>query len=280
LNNTNVAVSTPNIGANTSSRCSVGKTRTFKLLMPVATLALALAASSAAVAQDLYLIIGQSNAAGRDTNIRPNNADAPDSNVLLLNDDGDFEVATQPLNRYSDVRNDQTQGVSFGLEFGIDMHDDNGRTVYLVSNARGGSKVAEWRDGRDLFGPAVTRVRQAESECNCNLTGILWHQGEANINTGNGTFTSSYFNSLEAIIAEFRDEFGNVPFIVGEIDRSSVNLAFNRAIRTVDDSDFGTNDVEWARSAGLDTFDGTHFDSSSMRTFGRRYANRMQQFVD
>ena len=260
---------------------SVGMIKSFKWKMPVATLLLALAASSAASANDLYLIIGQSNAAGRDTNIRSSGADSPDNDVRLFTDGNSFEIARQPLNRYSNVRNtNQNQGVNLGLEFGKEMHDDNGRRVFLVVNARGGIRIAEWRERNQLFGSTVRRVKDAEAACNCRLKGILWHQGEGNISSSSGTFTSSYFNSLESLIDEFRDEFGNVPFIVGEVARNSRNRSFNRAIRTVDDRSFGTSNVEWARSANLSTFDGTHFDSSSMRTLGRRYASRMQQFID
>ena len=255
--------------------------KSFKWKLPTATLVIALAASSAATANDLYLIIGQSNAAGRDTTFRSSGADAPDSNVRLFTDRNNFETASQPLNRYSNVRNtNQDQGVNLGLEFGKEMHDNNGRSVHLVVNARGGTKIAEWRERNQLFGRTVQRVKDAESACNCRLTGIIWHQGEGNISSSSGTFTSSYFNSLEGLIEEFRDEFGDVPFIVGEVARKTRNRSFNRAIRTVDDRSFGTSDVEWARSANLVTFDGTHFDSRSMRTLGRRYASRMQQFID
>ena len=274
----NLMIFNPIIYVSTQLRNSV---KSFKWKMPIATLVFALAASSAATANDLYLIIGQSNAAGRDTNIRSSGADSPDNDVRLFTNGNSFEVASQPLNRYSNVRNtNQNQGVNLGLEFGKEMHDDNGRRVHLVVNARGGTRIAEWRERNQLFGPTVQRVKDAESACNCRLTGIIWHQGEGNISSSTGTFTSSYFNSLESLIEEFRDEFGNVPFIVGEVARNSTNLSFNRAIRTVDDRSFGTRDVEWARSRSLSTFDGTHFNSSSMRTLGRRYASRMQQFID
>ena len=154
-------------------------TRTFKWALP---LVFALAASSNAAANDLYLVIGQSNAAGRDTNIESSGADAPDSNVRLFTSWNSFEVASQPLNRHSNVRNtNQDQGVNFGLEFGKEMFEHNGRRVHLVVNARGGTRVAEWRERNDLFGPTVQRVKDAEDVCNCSLTGILWHQGEGNI---------------------------------------------------------------------------------------------------
>ena len=160
------------------------------------------------------------------------------------------------------------------------MHEDNGRKVHLVVNARGGTRIGEWAAGDTLFESAVDRVIDAESACNCRLTGILWHQGEGNVNSVSGEFPDLYFTRLRQMIEAFRDQFDDVPFIVGEIRRSSNNRDFNRAIRTIDDGNFGADDVEWARSRGLDTFDNTHFDAPSMRALGRRYANRMQQFID
>ena len=60
----------PKAGFNTAHTRPVVVAQIFKWLIPTATLAIALTVSSAAVAQDLYLLIGQSNAAGRDTDIR------------------------------------------------------------------------------------------------------------------------------------------------------------------------------------------------------------------
>ena len=255
--------------------------RIFKWLIPTATLAIALTASSAVVAQDLYLVVGQSNAAGRDTDIRSTRADSPDNSVLLFNNGNSFEVAEQPLNRYSNIRNvSQDLGVNMGLEFGIRMHERTGRTINLVVNARGGTRIGQWRRGEELFTDTATRVRDAQSACNCTLTGIVWHHGEANINSEENSFTSSYFNSLALLINEFRAEFGPIPFIVGEVERNRSNRSFNFEIRKVDNSSFGVPNVEWARSEKLDTIDGTHFNAASMRAFGRRYANRMLEFIN
>ena len=235
-----------------------------------------------AAGPDLFLILGQSNSAGRDTNFDPTGADLPSSDVLLFTDGNSFETATQPLNRFSGVRNTNIdQGVNLGLEFGKAMNLDNGRQVYLVANSRGGSKVAEWREGRDsgYFENTIQRVKDAEAACSCELTGILWHQGEGNVSS-DGTFTNSYFNSLVGLIGEYRAELGNVPFVVGQLFDVEKNDSFNDALRQVDDADFGASDVDWVSSENLTTFDGTHFDAASIRLFGDRYAAIMQQFVN
>lgn len=81
------------------------------------------------------------------------------------------------------------------------------------------------------------------------------------------------------MVRQFRARFGNVPFVVRGVARFRINCEFNRALRTVDDGNVGTRDVEWARCASLDTFGGTHFDSPSMRRLVRRYITGMQQLL-
>ena len=245
-------------------------------------LSISLVTLNQAYAQDLYLIIGQSNAAGRDTNIEPSGADSLTSSVKYFTDDFRLLKARQPLNRYSSIRKGLSlQGVNLGLEFGKEMKAATGEDTYLVVNARGGTKVAQWRRGNSsgYFADAVARVATAESMSGARLKGILWHQGEGNVRS-NGTFTNSYFNSLRAMIEEFRSELGDVPFIVGQLVRNDKNEAFNDALKEVDDNDFGVPNVDWVTSRNLTTFDGTHFDASSTRLLGRRYADIMLQYVD
>ena len=231
---------------------------------------------------DLFLIIGQSNSAGRDTNFDHNGADAPSSEVLLFTDGNTFETATQPLNEYSGVRKTLEQGVNLGLEFGKSMNLDNGRKVYIVANSRGGTKVTEWKKDRDTgyFENSVQRVKDAEAACSCALAGILWHQGEGNVSSSDGSYPAWYFSSLAEMIGEYRDELGDVPFIVGQLFQVEKNDNFNNDLRQVADADFEASDVDWVSSENLTTLDGTHFDAASTRIFGGRYATVMQRFID
>lgn len=237
---------------------------------------------AAAVNADLYLILGQSNSAGRDTDIDNSGADAPSGEVLLFTDGNSFETAYQPLNRYSGVRKTTVdQGVNLGLEFGKAMHLNNGRKIHLVVNSRGGTKVAEWREDRDTgyFENTVQRVRDAEAACACKLTGILWHQGEGNV-SDDGTYTNSYFSSLVDLIGEYRRELGEVPFLVGQLYRTEKNWNFNKDLQQVDDADFEASAVDWVTSLNLTTLDDSHFDAASIRNLGARYATVMQRFVE
>ena len=246
--------------------------------------------------QRLFLIIGQSNASGRDDNFDPNGLDLPSPDVLLFDDNETFVEATQPLNQFSTVRNNQTQGVNLGLEFGKEINNLVGGQINLVVNARGGTRVAQWRRDNDAgyFNEALARVQAAQEECDCTLEGILWHQGEGNVDSDDGTFTNSYFSSLGNIVMEFREELGNddIPFIVGQLAPDQFRFeAFNEALTMVSDpaSEFEVEDVDWVSSEGLSTIDPltstdpdadlTHFNAESVREFGRRYAAVMADFL-
>ena len=171
--------------------------------------------------------------------------------------------------------------MNFGLEFGKAMNLHNGREVFIVANSRGGTKVVEWREDRSsgYFENTVQRVKDAEAACSCELAGILWHQGEGNVSS-DGSYTTSYFSSLEGMIGEYRNELGAVPFVVGQLFQTEKNNSFNNDLQQVDDANFGASEVALATSQNLITLDGTHFDAASTRTFGRRYAAAMQQFSD
>ena len=198
------------------------------------------------MADDVYLVIGQSNAAGRDRiNLDDDNNDVPSPYVDVLAHGNSTIPAMQPLNQYSTIRKAlHRQGVCLGLEFGKRMSKHTSRRILLVVNARGGSRIAHWRKDntrRGYFQAAVERVRLAlmqptgeasmvtttttNNTTNTNsaiitattmtttattphvLRGIVWHQGESDIRK-NGTYSDSYFTKhLPALIQEFRREF-------------------------------------------------------------------------
>ena len=147
---------------------------------------------------DVYLLIGQSNMAGRGF-FEAADTLAPLEGVFLLDDRGEAVPAREPLNRYSTIRKAlSVQGMGPGHGFAEEMHRLNGRPVLLVVNARGGSSLEQWlpdaphgrfsdspneeeaRRGQEMlsfYGEAVRRCRQAMRYG--RLKAILWHQGES-----------------------------------------------------------------------------------------------------
>ncbi|MCB4807878.1 T9SS type A sorting domain-containing protein [Tamlana sp. 62-3] len=226
----------------------------------------------------VFLVIGQSNAAGR--------GELPDplpelNNVLVLNGAGKFEKATPALNIYSTIRDQsKTQGYNLGYTFGQAMHDNIGEQIHLVVNARAGSSIDAWEIGasQNYYGEAVARTHEALQELGsgAQLAGIIWHQGESNY------ARTTYIAQLSAIIEGFRTEFGNpnLPFIAGEISYENKNyLNFNYDL--ISNLTSSVSNTEVVSAEGLTTVpeDDIHFNALSQKILGNRYAVKMLQMM-
>ncbi|MEP4910737.1 MAG: sialate O-acetylesterase [Algibacter sp.] len=229
---------------------------------------------------NLYLIIGQSNAAGR--GILPDVLE-PYENVSVLDDNGAFIPALPNLNFYSSIKKSegqQQQGYNLGYTFGGSMQHITEEEIKLVVNAKGGTGISQWEKGATdgFFEAAVSRVNEAIGIGNTQLAGIIWHQGESDRNS------SSYIANLTALIADFREAFDNenLPFVVGELSHEKLdddglplaNVPFNSNLADLVSSG-AINHFAVASAAELNTYDETHFDTQSLRDFGDSYALEM-----
>lgn len=224
-------------------------------------------------AQDVYLIIGQSNAAGR--------GDLPRdpvalSNVSILDTNGNLAPAFPNLNVHSNVRKTTiTQGFNLGYTFAETMAANTANDIILVVNARGATAIEDWApsilaDASPLsyFDEAIRRTNQAlTNNPESTLKGILWHQGEANRNN------PTYLNDLQQLVTDLRAQLGNVPFIAGQLSYDRLeNNTFNTNLLTLPNL---VAETAVASAENLNTGDLTHFIASSLQTFGQRYATEM-----
>ena len=166
---------------------------------------------------DVYLLIGQSNMAGRGPLEAKDTTEAIEG-VWLLNADGIPEPAIAPLNKYSTIRKELSlQGYNPGCEFGRIMHSETGRPILLVVNARGGSHIAEWQpdNSNGYFRDAVSRTQEALKYG--SLKGILWNQGETDVEKK----TRDYPEKFSLMISELRKQLDaeNVPVVIGQVGR-------------------------------------------------------------
>jgi hypothetical protein len=223
----------------------------------------------------LYLLMGQSNMAGRgkigaeDT--------TPHPRVLLFTLQNNWEPAVEP------VTHDKPGmlGVGPGLAFGKAMADnDPSVTIGLVSCAVGGTPLKRWERSGDLYSNAVQRARLAMREG--MLKGIIWHQGESDSSAA--TNANTYGDRLSRMIQDIRADLGtpNLPFVVGQIgeflyDRGPGHAAYPRVVNAaLAGLPEKVPATACAPSQGLkDKGDVLHFDAASQREFGRRYAAAM-----
>ncbi|MDA0836619.1 MAG: hypothetical protein O3B01_23785 [Planctomycetota bacterium] len=211
----------------------------------------------------VYLLIGQSNMAGR----APFKADESGSveRCFLLNREDKWEPAKNPLNRYSTIRKGLgMQKMNPGYTFAKKMlAEDKSISIGLVVNAKGGSSIKEWTKGTTFYKEAIRRAGVALKSG--SLKGILWHQGESDAKDAH------YFPKLKALISDLRSDLGEpgIPFVAGEIQ--NVKLINDQIRELAGEVPF----TGYASSDGLKTMDRWHFDAPSMKLLGQRYAEAM-----
>lgn len=225
---------------------------------------------------DLYLLIGQSNMAGR-AQIRAED-EFPVEDAFLYTGDVRYPwvEAANPLNRFSTIRKKiGMQRLSPAYAFAGKMTASSRRKIGLVVNAKGGSKIVEWMPGTVFFEEAVERTREAMRYG--TLKGIIWHQGESD---SDPLRTSLYLSRIEILIHAFREAFDqpDLPFVAGQIseDREGRTL-FNEMLNRLPDFIPNTAVIS---SEGTKTFDGVHFDSGSQILLGERYAAAMRELLE
>ena len=227
----------------------------------------------------LYLLMGQSNMAGRgkiealDTLTHPR--------VFMLDSSGNWVPAQDPMHFDKPIA-----GAGLGLTFGKIMANENPAiTIGLIPTAVGGSSIDYWVAG-SLYPPTKTHPyddmmrRAREAMQKGTLKGILWHQGESDSDTKEAV--KDYPQKFETMLGKLQEDLGleSLPVVMGEIGyfyytKAKFAEEMNTVIRGIADSD---PCIGLVTSQGLaHKGDSTHFDSNSYHALGIRYAAKMQE---
>jgi len=215
---------------------------------------------------NLYLLIGQSNMAGRGVLTDSNRISA--DGIFKLDAAGEWQRAEEPIH----FDKPDIAGAGLAASFARVMADRRkGVTIGLIPCAVGGTAIDRWVEGGDLWSNAVARARLAMQSG--TLKGILWHQGESDCYA---TRAPAWGAKLEGMIASFRRELGHVPFIAGELGRYLENDYRNDINAHLHALEGSVADYRVVSSEGLTPkSDIVHFDTESLREFGLRYAAAM-----
>ena len=229
----------------------------------------------------LFLLVGQSNMAGRGTVEEQDRT--PHPRVLMLNKAGAWVPAIDPLHF-----DKAAAGVGLGKTFASLCADANPSiTVGLIPCAVGGSPIDAWKPG-EFYKPtnshpwddAIQRAQLALKSG--TLTGILWHQGESD---SNAKLAPGYEAKLHDLIARMRKELAapEVPFIAGQMGKFA-EVPWDDAHLQVDkahqDLPKKVKRTAYVSAEGLKhRGDKVHFDSPSYREFGKRYFDAFQSLV-
>lgn len=220
---------------------------------------------------NLFLLIGQSNMAGRG---------AVENGFLLwfngvsaLAENGEWVPALDPIHYDKPFA-----GAGLARTFaGVLRRNNPRREIGLIPAAMGGSALDEWQPGTENFETAIARTRIAMQSG--TLRGILWHQGESD--AGNeataATYAARWLTMMNALRAELSAE--NVPVLAGLLGdflgpgrkhcphAPEVNAQI--ASLSVKAPPVGIVPAHNLGHIG----DELHFSTPALREFGRRYAH-------
>ncbi|MBR3681881.1 MAG: hypothetical protein IKL67_00515 [Tidjanibacter sp.] len=246
---------------------------------------------------DVYLLIGQSNMAGRGAMV--DGDEAAIEGAWLLNGHDQPEPAKAPMNRHSTIRKGiRMQGINPAWSFAKEVAAKSENPVLIVCNARGATTLGMWlkdakvryyskKEGDDQwlwgepmpnhFNEAVRRCKEAMKYG--TLKGIIWHQGCGN---SQPSVVDGYLPLLKNFVRDLRAELGvgaEVPFIAGEIYHGYVNAQyFNPVIQQIGDYVEGGY---WVSAEGCTAnSDNVHFDRAGQILLGERYAAKLFEVLE
>ena len=248
--------------------------------------------------KDLFLLMGQSNMAGAR---QPEEQDKGKiENVYLINDKAQLEPAENPLARYgcgSAQPCPSRGGLGPGYTFAKQMTEYFPQKEFvLVVMAWTNSNVWKFGD-KEVMGKGtsnayysmiVDRVKKTLENCkDCELKGILWHQGE-----NQSANPNKYPKLFAQVIESHRQAYGipDLPVVMGELGywKDGYRFMNDNIFTKIQDSlkqvavvsaKGLTNFKRCTKTASSDAKDGFHFDCESQREFGRRFAEKVKEFV-
>jgi hypothetical protein len=216
---------------------------------------------------DLFLLIGQSNMAGR--GVVEARDKQPIAGVWMLTEKMEWAPAVDPLH----FDKPAVTGVGIGRTFARTLLEKRpGAAIGLIPAAFGGSALDEWGTDGKHYPNAVARAKEAMKSG--KLRGILWHQGEAD---SKASLAPTYRDRFSKFIARLRADLGagDVPVMVGQLGEfyqpdSEWTKKMVEQLATIP---LVVPNAAFVPSSGLKAkSDHVHFDSASLREFGRRYA--------
>jgi len=219
---------------------------------------------------DLFLLIGQSNMAGRGAVEAEDKV--PHPRVFTLTKEETWAPAVEPIHFDRPDR----LGTGLGRTFGMVLANlAPGKKIGLIPAAMGGSALDEWKPGGKLYTDAVRRAKAAMKSG--KLRGILWHQGEAD--SSKLELIRSYQARWLAVMESLRAELGDVPIVVGELGQFLYGREKDYQMARLINEQLAMLAVNGKRVAFVSSQglghkgDVLHFDSAGLREFGRRYAH-------
>lgn len=220
----------------------------------------------------VYLLIGQSNMAGRGEV----DSESKEANprILMLNKENNWVPATDPVH----FDKPASVGVGPAISFAKEMKGNSKRLrIGLIPYALGGSPIKVWEPGEvylEEFHPYDDAIKRALLAMQQGvLKGIIWHQGESD---NNPERAEVYMGKVATLVNRLRTDLQQpeLPFVAGEIGYFNKSDHINSVINQLPQQVHHTAVVS-AKDL-TDKGDRLHFDTPSARELGKRYAATMK----
>lgn len=226
-----------------------------------------------------FLLIGQSNAAGRGllNEAEPLNTCG---NKLKVLRNGRWQIMYRPVNPDRSV-----SGVCLAESFAekySKAHPDV--EVGIIPCADGGTSLEQWQPGGILLENAINCAKLAMRTS--YLNGILWHQGESDC--GEDQYPL-YYERLSRIIHFLRKELDapDIPFLLGGLgdflaectlsDKFVNYYCVNNALQKIAREE---KNCAFVSAVGLGANpDNLHFNAKALKEFGFRYFDEYQKYA-
>jgi enoyl-CoA hydratase/carnithine racemase len=219
----------------------------------------------------IFLLAGQSNMQGCGnfgTHSELNDA------RLFNYKNGKWQNAQEPLHDYT-CKLWPDGGAGLAMSFGLRLLETFPEwQIGFIPCAVGGSRLEQWQPQAELFKNAIAKTKQALAACHGELSGILWHQGEADAKTQATaeTYAERFAQTINGFRSELRNEL--LPVITGELGDFLVRNPDLKHYKIVNNAlkQIATAVVSADNLTDNDRNDNTHFDTKSLRELGIRYA--------
>ncbi len=157
---------------------------------------------------DVYLIAGQSNAAGKAGGILH---ESMELGVMLLRDLRTWDIASAPFSDYDDSKNNMF------LHFAKIIKKETGRPVGLIPAAMGGAPLARFLE--DERGDLYKKMMAALKKYDIAPKAVLWYQGCSD--AGGGRETDEYLERFGKFVQNLRRDLQNeqLPFYTFQLNR-------------------------------------------------------------
>jgi hypothetical protein len=221
--------------------------------------------STASMNMQVFVLVGQSNMAGRG---QPLSLAAPTDPRLLIWRTSAWQLAADPR-QLSTNRKGLQPGIGPGMIFGLQLVKwQPGVYVGLIMCANGGSSIRQWMPDRPLYAQCLEQIRAT----GIRIAGVLFLQGESEARTPDQAKT--WLLNFAHVLAAFRHDTHDAPFVLGQIGTLSPQFQGQRTVRNAQAQAARLYHLLFVKTSDLpiDATTGVHFTVPAYRVIGDRFA--------